>query len=98
MVIVEESSQQISSLNCAMRRLLMRCFGDLLTHALVRPRMMIILAAGSQNVFQMPSIDDKQVIQAILPSAAHPTLRIGVGVWCPVGDQHHCDALVMQTW
>jgi Na+-translocating ferredoxin:NAD+ oxidoreductase RnfE subunit len=77
--------ENISSLNRAMSWLLMGCVRELLAQALMGAGLIILLAVVSQDLFQVTFIDDQQVIQAFFPDAAHPPLRIGVGIGSPIG-------------
>jgi len=65
---------------------------DLLPDALMRPGLVEVLDIGTQDTMQLLLLQDEQVIEALVPHAAHKPFTNGIGSRRQVGRFQDLDA------
>ncbi len=61
-----------------------RCwYRDLLGYPLMRTMPVVVPGVATKNPFEMPCVDDEEMIQALGSDSPHESLGIGIGVWRP---------------
>lgn len=62
----------------------------------MRSVVVIVLGEGSQDLLEMSSAEDEDVVQAFAACRAHPALGEGVGVWSLDGRADHPGAFSVE--
>jgi len=62
---------------------------DLLGDSLMRPVVVVVPDVAAQDVRQMTSVEDQEVVEALRPDSSHEPLGVSVGVRCPKRRAQH---------